>query len=79
MSCSLCGEACRCVSGSVAEGASASVEREEFSSRTSEAAPTQETLLTAEGAFVARRGFGAIEPLSRKAEAATSTISFVCV
>ncbi len=50
MSCSLCGEACRCVSGSVAEGASASVEREEFSSRTSDAAATQETLLTAEGA-----------------------------
>ena len=49
MSCSLCGEDCCCVSGSVSEGASASVEREEFRSRASEAAPTQEALLTAEG------------------------------
>jgi uncharacterized RDD family membrane protein YckC len=49
MSCSLCGEACRCVSGSVPEDASASVERDEFPARVREAAPTQEALLTAEG------------------------------
>ncbi len=49
MSCSLCGDACRCVSGSVPEGASASVEREEFRPRASEAASAQEALLTAEG------------------------------
>lgn len=49
MSCSLCGEACRCVPGSVPEDASASVEREEFHPRASETAPAQETLLNAEG------------------------------
>jgi len=48
MSCSLCGEVCRCVSGDVREGPAA--EQGDFVPGASEISPTQDMLLTAEDA-----------------------------